>query len=70
MKRARRTALSRIRKALVKEYHKLSDVMVEDYPKVMRPGDPDPHPELSTAFGQVSDAINCLNRELGYPENR
>lgn len=69
MKRARRTELGRIRKVLVAEYHKLSAVLCDDWPEKRIIQDAPDRTEVGQAFDKVSDAINCLNRELGRPEN-
>lgn len=70
MKRARRTELNRIRRVLVIEYHKLSDVICDGWPEKQRTKQAvHDRPEVEQAFDNVSDAINCLNRELGRPED-
>lgn len=67
-KRDRRKELTRIRKAITSEYHALSTVSLND-----RIGDHwglgEPPNEISKSIELMSDAINCLNRELGRKEN-
>lgn len=82
-KRKRKAELNRIRKAITVEYHALSTVMCDDMitPKpggggiVKLPEGMTPdqvvvlEPELDKAIDLLSDAINCLNREVGRKEN-
>ena len=82
-KRKRKTEINRIRTRITAEYHALSTVICDDRIKpktgggevVMLPEGVKPEnviilePELDKAFDLLSDAINCLNREVGRKEN-
>lgn len=70
MKRKRRIKLNLIRRALIVQYHTIGEVLTEDTVTddkgriINRPDS-----EIDAAFREVDEAINCINRELGIPEN-
>ena len=66
--RQRRACLNHIRKQLTIQYHALSAQACDDRISD-RYGQGEPPNELSKGCALVSDAINCLNRELGRKEN-
>ena len=61
--RKRRSALNHIRKQITIQYHALSGVSCDDRISG-RHGTGEPPNELSKGIELLSDAINCLNREL------
>ncbi len=83
--RKRRAALNTIRKQITIQYHALSHVAMDDMissrpkpgageivvlPEGMTPNQVIVKPdELTAGVRLLSDAINCLNRELGRREN-
>jgi hypothetical protein len=84
-KRKRKAEINRIRTAITVEYHALSTVLCDDRitirakdhtgEAVLLPEGMTPdqviirEPELDMAFDLLSNAINCLNREVGRKEN-
>jgi len=69
--RHRRATLNLIRKQVTIQYHALSALSLDDR---IRPdgkfiGQAEPPNEIGKGVDLLSDAINCMNRELGRKEN-
>lgn len=69
--RTRRATLNQIRKQIIIQYHCLSDQALNDRirPDGRMIGTGEPPNELTKGVSLLSEAINCINRELGRKED-